>query len=78
MERTIHRLTFIGKFELATDEYDTEAEKPKAQSAKLKGKFFSREFDGNYRFIADEDVDGIDQTIINSWFTAIPDEPISV
>jgi len=24
-----------GKFELVTDEYDTEAEKPKAQSAKL-------------------------------------------
>lgn len=64
-----------GKFELATDEYDTEAEKPKAQSAKLKGKFYSRDFDGNYRFIADEDIEGIDVTITSSWFTAVPDEP---
>lgn len=66
-----------GKFELATDEYDTEAEKPKAQSAKLKGKFFSRESDGNYRFIADEDAHGVDATIISSWFTAVPDEPVA-
>jgi phi13 family phage major tail protein len=64
-----------GKFELATDEYDTEAEKPKAQSAKLKGKFYSRDFDGNYRFIADEDAQDIDATIISSWFTAVPVEP---
>ena len=64
-----------GKFELATDEYDTEAEKPKAQSAKLKGKFYSRDFDGNYRFIADEDIEGVDATIISGWFTAVPSEP---
>lgn len=65
-----------GKFELASDEYDTEAEKPKAQSAKLKGSFYSRDFDGNYRFIADEDVVGVDATIISGWFTAVPDEPV--
>lgn len=65
-----------GKFELATDEYDTEAEKPKAQSAKLKGTFFPREFDGNYRFIADEDTVGVDATIISGWFTAVPSEPV--
>ena len=65
-----------GKFELATDEYDTEGEKPKAQSAKLKGKFFSRDFDRNYRFIADEDEEGVDATIISGWFTAVPSEPI--
>jgi len=66
-----------GKFELATDEYDTEAEKPKAQSAKLKGKFYSRDFDGNYRFIADEDAQGVDAAIISSWFTAVPEEPVN-
>lgn len=65
-----------GKFELATDEYDTEAEKPKAQSAKLKGKFFSRDFDGNYRFICDEDAQGLDTGIISSWFTTVPSEPV--
>lgn len=67
-----------GKFELASDEYDTEAEKPKAQSAKLKGNFYSRDFDGNYRFIADEDAQGVDQTIISAWFTEVPDEPVGI
>lgn len=65
-----------GKFELATDEYDTEGEKPKAQSAKLKGKFYSRDFDGNYRFICDEGIEGIDLTIISGWFTNVPVEPV--
>lgn len=67
-----------GKFELATDEYDTEAEKPKAQSAKLKGKFYPREADGNYRFIADEDMEEVDKSIISGWFTHVPDEPVSI
>lgn len=67
-----------GKFELATDEYDTEAEKPKPQSAKFKGKFFARDFDGNYRFIVDEDGQGADQSLIASWFTEVPDEPTSM
>ncbi|SHK54427.1 major tail protein [Paramaledivibacter caminithermalis] len=65
-----------GKFELASDEYDTEAERPQPKSAKLKGTFFERDYDGNYRFIADEDQTGVDQTIITSWFTAVPDEPV--
>ncbi len=67
-----------GKFEIATDEYDTETEKPKAQSAKLKGKFYPREADGHYRFIADEDAVDVDATIISGWFTAVPDEPATV
>lgn len=67
-----------GKFELSNDDYDTEAEKPKAQSAKLKGKFYSRDSDGNYRFIADEDAQGVDQTIITAWFTDVPDEPVGI
>jgi phi13 family phage major tail protein len=65
-----------GKFELASDEYDTEGEKPQPKSAKLKGTFFARDYDGNFRFIADEDATGIDQTIIDGWFTAVPNEPV--
>lgn len=65
-----------GKFELATDEFDTEAEKPQPKSAKLKGTFYSRDFDGNFRFIADEDAVGVDPTIISAWFTAVPAEPV--
>ena len=67
-----------GKFELASDEYDTEGEKPQPKSAKLKGSFFARDYDGNYRFIGDEDATGIDETIIASWFTAVPDEPVAL
>jgi phi13 family phage major tail protein len=65
-----------GKFELATYEYDTEAEKPKAQSTKLKGKFYYRDFDGNYRLICDEDAEEVDATIISSWFTVVPEQPV--
>lgn len=62
--------------DLATDEYDTEAEKPKEQSAKLKGNFYARESDGNYRFTVDEDNVGVDVTIINGWFHAVSSEPV--
>lgn len=64
-----------GKFELVSDEYDTESEKPKVQSSKLKGTFYARDFDGNYRFILDEDDTGVDTEIINAWFTSVPDVP---
>ena len=67
-----------GKFELTADEYDTEAEKPQPKSAKLKGSFYAREFDGNFRFIADEDEVGVDLAIITAWFTAVPDEPVVI
>lgn len=67
-----------GKFELSSDEYDTEGEKPEPKSSKLKGTFFSRDYDGNFRFIADEDEPGIDPTIISGWFSAVPDEPTVV
>lgn len=64
-----------GKFEITSDEYDTEGEKPAPKTAKLSGKFFARDFDGNYRFIVDEDETGVDETIISGWFTAVPEEP---
>jgi len=66
-----------GKFELAADEYDTEADKPAPKTAKLKGTFYSRDFDGNFRFIADEDEVGIDPAILTAWFTAVPAEPVA-
>lgn len=65
-----------GKFELTTDEYDTEGEKPDPKSAKLSGTFYPRDFDGNYRFIVDEDESGVDASIISGWFTDVPDEPV--
>lgn len=65
-----------GKFELTTDEYDTEGEKPSPKTAKLTGTFYARDFDGNYRFICDEDETGVDATIISGWFTAVTEEPV--
>lgn len=65
-----------GKFELTTDEYDTEGEKADPKSAKLSGTFYPRDFDGNYRFIVDEDETGVDASIISGWFTDVPDEPV--
>lgn len=64
-----------GKFELTTDEYDTEGEKPDPKSAKLSGTFYPRDFDGNYRFIVDEDETGVDASIISGWFSEVPEEP---
>lgn len=34
------------------------------------------DFNGNNRFIGDEDAVGIDMTIIDGWFTAVPIEPV--
>jgi phi13 family phage major tail protein len=65
-----------GKFEIASDEYDTEQDKPAVKSAKLTGNFYSRDFDGNYRFLADEDETGVDLAIIESWFVDVPVEPV--
>jgi phi13 family phage major tail protein len=67
-----------GKFELTSDEFDTEAGKPAPKSSKLKGIFFARDFDGNYRFIADEDEVGADLPIISGWFTGVPAEPTPI
>lgn len=64
-----------GSFEITEDEYNTEEDKVKGQTAKLKGTFYTREFDGHYRFIADEDTTGVDKKIIDAWFTAVPAEP---
>lgn len=64
-----------GKFELTSDEFDTEAEKPNPKTAKLSGKFFSRDYDGNYRFIVDEDQGNVNTSIISSWFSEVPEEP---
>lgn len=44
----------------------------------LKGKFFSRDFDGNYRFICDEDEQGVEVGIISGWFGAVPSDPSTV
>lgn len=63
-----------GKFELADDDYETEEEKPKGQSAKLKGTFYPRLSDGSWRTILDEDAKEADATLISNWFKQVIDK----
>ena len=64
-----------GKFEPTDDDYGTEEDKPKGQTNKVKGTFYSRAFDGNHQFTADEDETGVVQATLDAWFTAVPTEP---
>lgn len=42
----------------------------------LKGKFYPREADRSYRFIADENAVDVDVTSISGWFTAVSSKPV--
>lgn len=68
---------YKGKFELSADNYETESEKIKTQTATLKATFMAREFDGNYRLIADEDTDGVVVADLEKWFTTVPPIPVA-
>lgn len=67
---------YKGKFELSADNYETEGDKIKTQTATLKATFMAREFDGNYRLIADEDTEGVIVTDLDAWFTTVPTVPV--
>lgn len=64
-----------GKFQSVSDEYATSEDKAKPQTAKFKGKFVARLYDGNYQIISDEDNTGVEATMISGWFTGVPDVP---
>lgn len=66
---------YKGSFAIPDDQYDTEEDKVKTQTAKLKGTFYPRESDGAYRVMADDDEVGIDATIIENWFTQVQNQP---
>lgn len=61
-----------GKFEITEDEYETIGEKPTAQSNSINGSFYGRNYDGNWRIMEDEDVEGANEERISHWFTEIP------
>lgn len=67
---------YKGKFELSADDYNTQEEKIKTQTAKLKGTFICRDFDENYRLIADSNDPGIVVADLEKWFTTIPTIPV--
>ena len=64
-----------GKFELVGDDYNTQEEKIKASTAKIKGTFMARTYDGNFRLIADGDDDGVKVVDLEKWFTTVPEIP---
>ncbi|MDF2804954.1 MAG: Phi13 family phage major tail protein [Anaerocolumna sp.] len=69
---------FKGQFELTADNYDTDADKLKTQTATLKATFIPRESDGNWRLIADDDEPGVDINALAGWLTAVPTIPPSI
>ena len=69
---------FKGKFELVADNYETQAAKIKTQTASIKATFMARDFDGNYRLIADEDTTDIVLADLEGWFTEVPSIPTAV
>lgn len=64
-----------GKFELVGDDYNTQEEKIKASTAKIKGTFMTRTFDENFRLMADSDNIGVNVTDLEQWFTTVPEIP---
>lgn len=69
---------YKGSFELTEDSFDTEEDKSKTGTAKLKGTFYAREFDGAYRLLADEDSVGFLPATAASWFTEVAEQPLAV
>lgn len=71
---------YCGKFEEVEDQYETIGDKPKGQTAKIKGTFYGRAKDGNYRAVVNEsylvDGDTDAKTIITNWFSKVQ-EPLT-
>jgi len=66
---------FKGKFELVGDDYNTQEDKIKASTAKIKGTFMTRTFDENFRLMADSDDIGVNVADLEKWFDEVPTVP---
>lgn len=55
-----------GKFELPDEEAQTKEDKAKFQTAKIKGTFMARIYDGKYKLVGDEDEQSFSAT---GWFS---------
>lgn len=67
---------YKGAFNEIEDEYETKGEKPNSKTTKIKGKFYDRESDGNWRMMLDTDAESVDTTKITNFFTEVQ-EPSS-
>jgi len=68
---------YKGKFEISSDEYATQEDKIKTQTAKLKGTFMCREFDEAYRLMADSSDPDVEVEDLETWFTTVPPMPVA-
>jgi len=67
---------YKGKFELAEDDYQTQEDKAKAQTVKLKGTFICRDYDNAYRLMADSSDTNVVVADLEKWFTTVPTVPV--
>lgn len=66
---------YKGKWELVEDDYNSQEDKIKTSTAKIKGTFMARTYDGNYRLMADSDDTGVVVADLEAWFTTVPSVP---
>lgn len=62
---------YKGKFSEIEDEYETKGEKPNSKTAKIKGKFYDRESDGNWRMMIDTDANDANTEKIENFFEEV-------
>lgn len=67
---------YKGKWELVEDEYNTVEDKISSTTPKIKGTFMARNFDGNYRLMADSDDEDIVVGDLENWFKTVPTIPV--
>lgn len=65
-----------GKWQLVEDNYNTQEDKIKTTTAKIKGTFMARVFDGNYKLVADGDDSSTNVQELEKWFKEVPSVPI--
>ena len=62
---------YKGAFNEIEDEYETKGEKPNSKTTKIKGKFYDRDSDGNWRMMIDTDAEGVDTAKLDAFFTEV-------
>ena len=67
---------YKGMFSEIEDEFETKGEKVNPKSTKIKGKFYTREYDGNWRMMIDSDDPSAIKQKIESFFEEVPEPSV--
>ncbi|MED4523656.1 phage tail protein [Bacillus velezensis] len=62
---------YKGKFQLQEEEFATKTDSPEFQTDSISGTFMRREFDGVWGRSVYTKGEGVNQTVINEWFTKV-------